>query len=104
LPVKKERKVSIFFIEIKNYIALNKVSSQMEADDLMRKDSLNSPLVQSKTQLVGLLIMATHFSIYELTTENSQLLPVCIIPDAQLLMDVALKVLWNYNIWIRLEK
>jgi len=42
--------------------------------------------------------MATHFSIYELTTENSQLLPVCIIPDAQLLMDVALKVLWNYNI------
>jgi len=32
--------------------------------------------------------MATHFSIYELTTENSQLLPAAFIPDAQLLMDV----------------
>jgi len=64
-----------------HYIALDKVSLQMEADDLnvQRFVEFVFGTSQNPSWLGYLLIMATHFSIYELTTENSQLLPVCII-------------------------
>src|SRR5882724_7829461 len=100
--IASKRKVPIFFIEIKNYIALDKVSSQAEADDLMRKDSLNSPLVQSKTQ-AGWVTHHGHTFLYlQQRIANSCLCASSLMPN----------YLWMWHsrccgittTWIRLEK
>jgi len=99
LYIVSKRKVPVFFIEIKTFIALDKISSRTEADDQMRKifvefASGNIPI----PKLVGLSAMGTHLSIYELTTENKQLLPARIVPDSRFLIDTAPKAWWNYDI------
>ncbi|KAG9223504.1 hypothetical protein PLEOSDRAFT_1088304 [Pleurotus ostreatus PC15] len=99
LYIVSKRKVPVFFVEIKTYLALDKVSSRTEADDQMRKRFVEFASGSVPTpKLVGLSAMGTHFSIYELTTANNQLLPVRIIPDPRFLIDTAPKEQWSYDI------
>ncbi|KAF8529766.1 hypothetical protein BU17DRAFT_36440 [Hysterangium stoloniferum] len=100
LYVVSRRKVPVFFVDIKTYIALDKLSSRMEADDQMRKRfvefvSGNIPI----PKLVGLSAMGTRFSVYQLTTtKNNELLPVRIMPDARFVTDTAPRAWWNHDI------
>ncbi|KAF8500632.1 hypothetical protein BU17DRAFT_59027 [Hysterangium stoloniferum] len=99
LYVVSRRKVPVFFVEIKTYIALDKLSSRMEADDQMRKrffEFMSGSIPTPK--LVGLSAMGTRFSVYQFTTKNNELLPVRIIPDARYVTDTAPKAWWSHDI------
>ncbi|KAH7907697.1 hypothetical protein BJ138DRAFT_455909 [Hygrophoropsis aurantiaca] len=94
-----KRKVPVFFVEIKTYVSLEKLTSRSEADDQMRQmfiDFTSGHIPIPK--LFGISAMGPVFSVYELTTENKQLLPLRIDPDVRYLIDTAPKQQWNYNL------
>ena len=99
LYIVSKRKVPVFFVEIKTYLALDKVSSRTEADDQMRTRFVEFASGNIPTpKLVGLSALGTKFCVYELTTADNRLLPIRVIPDPQFLIDTAPKARWNYDI------
>jgi hypothetical protein len=99
LYIVNKQEVPVFFVVIKTYLALDKVSSRMEADDQMRKRFIEFTSSNIPTpKLVGLSALGTNFCVYELMTVDNQLLPVRIIPDPQFLINTAPKVWWDYDI------
>lgn len=93
------RKVPVFFVEIKTYIALDKLSSRIEADDQMRNLFVDFSSGSIPTpKLIGLSAMGTHFSVYEYTPATKELIPVRIMPDPRFIIDTAPKAQWGHNI------
>lgn len=91
-------KRKVFFVQIKRYLALDKVS-RTEADDQMFKWFIEFPSGNIVTpKLVGLSVLGTNFCVYEFTTvaTNSCLLALSSI--SQFLIDTAPKAWWNYDI------
>lgn len=99
LYIVHKRKVPIFFISIKTFLALDNLSSRAKADDQMRERFLEFSSGSIPTlKLFGISAMGTRFSVYELTTANRQLQPPRINPDVNYLIDRAPKDRWNHDI------
>lgn len=99
LYIVSKRKVPVFFLEIKTYLALDKLSSRAEADDQMHKRFVKFASGSIPTpKLVGLSALGTNFCVYELTTVDNQLLPDRIVPDPRFLIETAPKAWWSYDI------
>ena len=94
----KKRKVPVFFLEAKTYVALNHAPSRKEADDVMRYVFLyfveNHPL----RKLHGISALGTRFSVYEYHSDTRILTPWRILPDPDVLSDTAPQERWNYDV------
>ena len=97
---KLKRKIPIFFVEIKTFVALELDTARAAADDEMRTfflDFSEDRLPQSK--LIGISAMGTRFAVYEYTTNDRRLAPPRIMhhhPDP--VTDTAPKERWSDDI------
>jgi len=94
------RRVPIFFVEIKNYLALEKAFDRGEADDQMRGRFLefSSGSLPIPT-LYGLSALGTRLCIYEYTVETRTLTPPRIIPHPDIVTDIAPKERWDLELF-----
>jgi hypothetical protein len=99
LYIVSKRKIPVFFVEIKTFLALDDMSSRTEADDQMRKRFAQFASGTILTpRLFGLSAMGTQFSVYEMTTATNQLLPGRIVPEPLFITDTAPRAWWNYDL------
>jgi hypothetical protein len=85
-----KRKIPVFFLEVKTYLAFDQDSSRKEADDQMRDgflDFASESLPLPK--LYGISALGTRFSVYEYHPSTRVLTPQRILPHPDIVNDTA---------------
>jgi len=96
------RKVLVFFVQVKSYLAYDNDSDREQADEQMRRKFLEcrSASLPIPSTLYGLSALGTRLCIYEYTVETRTLTPPRIIPgDPELLTDTAPQERWNLELF-----
>jgi len=92
-----KRKAPVFFIDVKTYLAFDHTPSRREADDQMRNmflDFSSLPL----PKVYGISALGTRFSVYEYHSDTRILTPELILPDLDVVSDIAPQDRWNYDV------
>jgi hypothetical protein len=91
-------KVPVFFIDVNTYLALNHAPSRKEADDQMRDRFLDFSSGLPLRKLYGISALGTRFSVYEYHSDTRRLTPRLILPDPDVVSDIAPQERWDYDV------
>jgi len=93
------RKVPVFFIELKTYVACDTASTRIQADDQMRDRFLDFRMGSIPIPtLYGLSAFGTRICVYEFNVESDILTPERISRHKKMFTDAAPKEWWNLDI------
>lgn len=94
-----KRKVTLFFIEIRTYLALEYGSLRNEVDEQMRDKFLEFSFENiAIPKLYGISALGTRFSVYEYTHATRTLTPPRIPLHPGIVTDTAPQERWNYDV------
>jgi hypothetical protein len=94
-----KRKVPVFFLAVKAYVALECFSLRKQADDHMRRQFLDfSSQSLPLRKLYGISALGTRFSVYEYHSDTHRLTPKLVLPDLDIVSDTVPQERWNYDV------
>jgi hypothetical protein len=94
-----KRKIPVFFLEVKTYLAFDHDSLRKEADDQMRDkflDFVSGSL--SLPKLYGISALGTRYAVYEYHPHDRTLTPTRILPHPDIVNDTAPQERWKYDV------
>ncbi|KAF8885689.1 hypothetical protein CPB84DRAFT_124313 [Gymnopilus junonius] len=95
----KKGTTPIFFLQVKTAVAINCPALRKEADEQMRDMFLEfASSCLAIPRLYGVSAMGTRVSVYEYTPSNRRLTPPRILPQLDVVTDVAPSERWQYDI------
>jgi hypothetical protein len=93
-----KQKVPVFFVDVKNYLALNHAPSRKQADEQIRLMFLDFSDGFPLRKLYGISAPGTCFSVYEYHSDTRRLTPSRMGPDPDIVIDTAPQERWNYDL------